>query len=279
MDISFTAAAMIALLILFGCIAASTYGLFRTDVTVNSTGSSDLSNYYNQTQIDALFIDYYNKTETYSKSEVATYLLTYVNVSHLTSELANYYNVSQVNNQLGSYYNKTEVDLLLAGNLSDYYTKLEIDAIDFTGYANHTDIPTYSFTDFANHSDINIRVDIPLSAYYATITANTTFSVGQTYINFSDFGHIRKAYIECGGKVNTTSGVYGNFALYDVTTSTEVTGSNVAFTATATVLRSGDISANLPSGEDIYGLRITCSSSGVMVYTYSARLVLFVSVV
>jgi len=178
LDLTFTAAAMIGLLILFGCIAASTYGLFRTDVTVNSTGSSDLSNYYNQTQIDALFIDYYNKTETYSKSEVATYLLTYVNVSYLTSELANYYNVSQVNNQFGSYYNKTEIDQLFINYLNDYYTKTEVDAfvsgMAEPNYYNSTMLTYHSWTTLINDWTI-------LQSQHPDVISNTTLS-NNTYL-------------------------------------------------------------------------------------------------
>ena len=112
-----------------------TYSKIEVDTKIDDIPETDLSGYYNKTQVDNIIADipptdlsnYYDKTETYSKVEVDT------KISDIpATDLSNYYNKSQVDTIA-----LDKVDKVAGKQLSteDYTTA---DKNKLTGLSNYT---------------------------------------------------------------------------------------------------------------------------------------------
>lgn len=140
---------MMALLLVLGLGVAKYYGVFDYPSSDISIEMSDLSEYYNTTQINTILEGYYNISSTY-------------NITEITNLFLIYYNITEVDTIFGSYYNKTEIDTLL----NSYSFTNHTHSYDYSDFANHTDIPpsTYyllnntNFSDFQNKSYITCHI-------------------------------------------------------------------------------------------------------------------------
>jgi hypothetical protein len=117
-------------------------------------------------------------------------------------------------------------------------------------------IPLHSTSLHDNTISKKRRIYISLFLAAATSTATTyTLQVYRVNIDFDAFDKVDAVYFEVAMAVD--SGYTGYAELYNVTDGTSIAGSEVSTTSTTTVVvRSGDIKANLPSGEKTYGFRL-----------------------
>lgn len=139
-------------------LATEDYVKGYVDGAIEDIPGTDLSNYYNKTQVNELvktakpdlteyatkddvataiegieagivdLSNYYTKEETYTKAEVDAAIAD-IDVGEVEVDLSNYYTKTQtdaaITNKLSNYYTKTETATTISNQLANYYTKTQ----------------------------------------------------------------------------------------------------------------------------------------------------------
>ena len=258
-------------------------------------GGCQIPNMYNKTSVDILIADIYNYT--YTKTEIDLTLSGYTNPIDLHN---GFYGKAKASITLDTYYNITEIqancyDKVATGSLcsnidlSNYYSKIEVDDIDnelstlilntYTETKNDTQLAGYTSITYLqgnytttlsipgtlmnNYASLTLICDIFYDKLYVdnqfSLKADASNSVTTNYLttNYTNTVDLPSVYYnktETGNMLlSYSTGSYVGYNLYTKTDTDNLLANKVSTTGDATIsgnLESQRLAINKPSNDD-----------------------------